>query len=232
MKIKNKSALAVAAVVPLFLGSTAGATSLPNNLAQSQAIAQIQISNRITRLDNLTNRVNISLTITASDRSALLAIYGNSSTGDIADLNALSAKVATETTVSGVQTDLHTLYSTYRIYAVVAPQSDLVLAADTETSVINVMTGLEPGLSAIIKSGGSTSAATADYNQYLADISAAQTDVGSISSQALGLTPALFNQDRSGTITLIQSDWKSIKAGQASLLAARAEIDAIITSAG
>lgn len=235
MHVKLKSLLGIVIFAPSLIvlsDGSAGATQLPNNLSSAQATVQTQIAKRITRLGDLTNRVNVSTTISSSDRSALLGIYGNSTGGDIQALNSLSIKVGSETTVAGVQADRETLYDTYRIYAIVAPQSDLVLAADNETSVINVMTSLEPGLSAIVKAGGSTSATLADYNQFVSDVGAAQTAVGSISSQVLALTPTLFNQDKSGTAALIQSDWKSIKSAQASLKEARGEINAIILAAG
>ncbi len=224
--------LAGGAIVGLAPIPAAGASTLPDTLDGAIAYTQGQINVRVATLNLLSNRVADSTAITSSDRSGLDAIIGNTSSGDIAGLEALSAKVAAETTVAAVRSDLHEVYATYRIYAVVRPQVDLVLAGDSETRIVADLTSLEAPLQTLIDQSGAPQAAVADYQRYVSDIGAATTAIGTIPGQALAVTPGTFNADPSATHAVLQSDWHSLGVARSDLIDARAQIAAIIRVLG
>ena len=147
---------------------------MPDNLGASISYVEGQINARITVLNILANRIDDSTTLQASDKAALLGIIGNTSSGDISALTALYAKVGSESTLSGVRLDLRAVYSTYRIYAVVRPETDLVLIADQETHLVGALQSLEPDLQTIISSAGSQQAATAGYGSFVSNLVDAQ----------------------------------------------------------
>ena len=210
----------------------AGAATLPDTLGGAIAYAQGQISARVATLNLLANRVADSTAIDASDRSALDSIIGNTSSGDIAGLEALSAKVGAETTLAAVRSDLHEVYATYRIYAVVRPQVDLVLAGDSEVRIVADLSSLEAPLQTLIDQSGAPQAAVAAYQRYVSDIGAATTAIGTIPAQALAVTPGSFNADPSATPAVLQSDWHSLGVARSDLIDARTQIAAIIKVLG
>ena len=216
----------------LYGTSVAGATTMPDNLSSSISYVQGQINARIAVLNILVNRVDDSTKIQASDQAALLGIIGNTSSGDISALSALYAKVGGESTLSAVRLDLRVVYSTYRIYAVVRPETDLVLIADQETHLVGVLQSLEPDLQTIISSAGSQQAATAAYGSFVSNLADATSAVGSIASQAIAITPTSFNQDPTGTHAMVVNDWKSLGIARGHLVAARGDITTIIRTVG
>ena len=217
----------------IFYGTSAvGAATLPDSLSSSISYAQGQINARIAVLNILVNRLDDSTTIQASDKAALLGIIGNTSSGDISALSALSAKVGSESTVSGVRLDLRVVYSNYRIYAVVRPETDLVLIADQESHLFGALQTLEPDLQTIISSAGSQQAATVGYGSFVSNLADATSAVGSIASQALAITPTSFNQDPTVTHAMVANDWKSLGIARGHLVVARGDITAIIRTVG
>lgn len=187
----STSVIAAAAVVGVGLtgASPALADGTPSPQPTGARLAAIQqhgesaIASRLASLQAATTRVQDANDVSAADQTQLLAGFSN----DAAGLTALRTKLAADSTVAAAAADLATIFSEYRIYAVVLPRAIIALGADRLSSTA------VPRLQA---AHDKLAAAGADATQLAAmqsDISSAATDVSGLSASALALTPAQYN---------------------------------------
>lgn len=201
-----------------------GATQLADDIA---TVGQ-DLSERVTQLNSLTNEANNSAGLTSADKATLLSDLSN----ELAGIQALQAKVPTDTTCAAVRADGRAMVVNYRVYLVMTPQVHLTNSADTESNLAGRLAVIEPALQDAINAaaakGQNVAAAQADYNDLVSQVSAAEADTSGIAASVLGFTPASYP----GCWSSFLADRANLRKGQAALHQANKDLHAIIQAVG
>ena len=189
--------LAAGLVATAVLAAPAGATT-PTPAPSGKALSRIQaagakaIARREKVLTRATNRVAADRTMSAADRSALDAIFAQDSSG----LAALGRTLAADTTVPAARKDYRMIFSAYRVFALVVPQTRLAADADALTAravprLDKAQTALQNALTAHPdKNTPAVQSSMSDLASRIGDIGT-QTD--GLSATVLGYTPAQYD---------------------------------------
>jgi hypothetical protein len=186
------AAPALAAEIHNGVVSSAVVTADPaSSLAAIQADAVVKITKRTTSLTRSVGRVTANEYLTDADRATILARLN----ADLAGLQALGAKIAADTDRAVAAQDFATIFTTYRVYAVVLPQSHYAAAADALTgSVIPHLNAAHQRLAqALASSPKSTPELEAKLQHMQGRIDAATKAITGVGGRALAITPAQYN---------------------------------------
>ena len=220
-------ALAVGGCMPAFADTTyTPAPTGSRSLAAIQATAKLKTSARITALNTAIAKVTSATDITSSDRATILGTLNN----DLAGMNTVEAKIAADTTAQTAATDLQTVFTTYRVYAVAIPQASYASGADrmTGTTIPN-LTAAQKGLVVALKTvdaSKSTAALQADLTDMQAQISAASGLLNGVAANALAVTPTAFNANH----TVLQPERTAVTTALADLTKAGADGNTVLAA--
>jgi len=183
-----------------------------------------ELADRVTQLEDLAGRVNGSTTVTSGDKSALTdQITGT----ELPGIQALQTAVQGDTTCAQLRTDAHSMVYDYRVYLVMTPETDLVLATDTAGAVETQMANLESTISAAITKAQSeskdVSGAQSAFSDFEAQVSASQGLTNGQSATLLALTP----QGCPGNVSTLQGARSNLQTVRQDLQAARADLGTI-----
>jgi hypothetical protein len=211
-------------------GVTAGASATvsASAVATAKTRADTEISRRTAALEALNTRVGQMTRVTDAFKSQL----SSSLTAQISALATLKATIDADADTTTLKTDIKSITTSYRIYALILPQGRIAAAADRAVNIATMESALGAKLEARINAapaGTDTSALTAA----LADLSAKATDAVTQAQASVTLTAAL--QPDNGDATVMASNTASLKTGrdditaaQKDLVAARADITTIV----
>ncbi len=164
--------------------STATSTrKLSNEIARADKM----IDDRISDLTHLQARINDMKKIATSSKVSLVAKVQAS----INDLNTLKAKIDADTDATVLKNDIASITSSFRIYKLVMPQIEIVLAADRINVVVDMMNGIGAKFQTRISgvATGSTSSLSATLSDYYAKLADAKLKAAAAASSTLALTP-------------------------------------------
>ncbi|MES2170524.1 MAG: hypothetical protein V4479_07350 [Actinomycetota bacterium] len=228
----NRTALAIiassaAVLVTAGIASPALAATPTGGLAAVQAAGEAATAARITALDTAIPKVSANAYLSPGDRSTILGTLN----GDLSAMQSLQAKIAADTDVATAKTDVQSIYTGYRVYAVAIPQSLYAASADALTdSAIPALLTAQHALQAAL-AGPDKSKDTPAVDAQMADlatqITTAQNDSSGVSAAALSVTPSQFNADHSvlaGTRASIKNAGVAAKAATADAKAIRAAL--------
>jgi len=203
------TAAGIAAAAGPVAGASAATSTAPQSLATVQAKAAAAITLRVDDLTAAVRRVDGTPSIGSG--AAGLATYLQS---DIAPLQGLEQKIAADTTVSQAEADAATIYSDYRVLALVLPAAGIAgdadaldattlpkLSSDSAQAVAHVNARNQATLTPLI----------ADLNL---QIGAATTATSGLASTVLAFTPSQWNADHSLLSTAKSSDSSARSAAQ------------------
>ncbi|HEY1531047.1 MAG TPA: hypothetical protein VGF80_09545 [Galbitalea sp.] len=221
-RIVSTTLLGTATVVVLVAGACAPAfadgTSTPapstgKTLAAIQANAKVKTSARIGALNTAIAKVTAAKDISSSDRAIILGTLNH----DLAGMNSVEAKIASDTTVASAASDYKTIFTGYRVYAVAVPQARLAGAADRMTSTsVPRLTDAQSKLAKALAgpdASKSTPALQADLTDMSAQIAAATSALDGVSARALAVTPDDYNANH----TVLASVRSAVKTAIADL---------------
>lgn len=210
------------------VGSGSPAFCTAANLAAVQGDVSQGLANRVTQLSALGATVGGAGDLTAGDRSTL----GSDLASELAGIQALQAKLPTDTTCASVVTDGRAMVVNFRVYVVMTPQVHLTISADTESAVAANLAGLEPTLQAAVTAGGRSGADPAAAQQALDDletkVAAGQRASSGISAQVLGFTPASYP----GSWSAFRADRATLEVGRQDLAGADADLHRLVAALG
>ena len=188
------AALAFGPVTPVSAETTGAAASITIPVAavdSTQTLAALQqkgttaIDTRLGDLRVAQDRVAAAAELTDADRAAIQATLEH----DISGLTALRAKILADTDAKTAAADVQTIYTDYRVYAVVIPQSLIAAGADRLTS------SAVPHLQSAHDRLAARGADTTQLATMQTAIDAASTDLDGLAAAALAVTPAAYNAD-------------------------------------
>lgn len=208
-------------------------TTLSAHLTLIVTRANQEISRRINALNALSARVNEMMRLSAADKDAL----SSSIQSQITALNTLQLQISTDAAAnntSTLKTDVDSITSSYRIFALILPQGSIEAAADRVLTIVGIMNDLGTKFSARIQAaqsaGNDVAAASTTLADFNAKVSDANTQANAATSEVASLTPDNGNATIEASNTAALKDAHSkILTAQQDLVAARADAETIIT---
>lgn len=163
------------------------------------------ISNRETKLQQLTSDVKGSADITASDKSNLLGQIQSDASG----LDSLNTTIQNDTSVKQAWEDAQTIVTGYRVYLLETPKVHLVIAADTETTVEFEISSVMPALQTAINDSTASAAekqrAQTAFNDCTSQLAAAQSASSGVVSEVIDLLPSGYPGNQPTLVSARQS---------------------------
>jgi len=217
----------IALAMPAFaIVSASGANAAANKV---QAVEN-RIQNGLDRGDTmLTNRVNdLNKLITRIQAmknlsDAQKASFASSVQTVITDLNALEAKLKSDTSTTTLRADLKTIAPDYRVYLLVMPQLSLLSAVDRVNTIVGtlqaVATKIQTRVSANPALSGNATI-TADLSDMSAKLADATAKAAAAQTEIAGLVPD------NGVQTVMQSNTAALKDARTKIQTAQKDLEA------
>jgi hypothetical protein len=192
----------------------------------ARAFGDCEINRRFTTLDALSAKITASKVLTTSDAATLKSEVASTRTG----LTSLKATIDSETNLTALKADIAKIAADYRVYLLVAPQVNLVSAADgvaaAQTRFADVNTKLAARIATAKAAGKDTTAAQTALDAMNAAVANAVGLAQPLPAKLLPLTPAQYNSGTAGPIivsarTALGQARDQIKAALASAKACR-----------
>lgn len=212
--------------------STSTSVSTPTLFSGHQRIANIQnkgnleINRRLTTLGVLTGNINAATKLTASDKIVL----SNEVSDTISGLSNLEVQLDGDTTLAGAHNNALSIYSEYRVYALVVPKVWLIKVADdqqaTEAKLAALVPKLQSRITVDLNAGKNVVVLQAELNDMSSKITAAQAISSNIESTVINLQPADYNSNH----TVLVGDFAQLQTAQKDILAAYQDAKNIVTS--
>jgi hypothetical protein len=167
-------------------------STVPNaNFVTAQKALEVQLANRATQLGHIVADVTAATSLSAS---ASLTLQARLSTEE-ASINALIAKVPTDTTRAQLNADRSAMLKDNRVYAVMSPQVFEMIEAAVVANQVTVLQANEPTLlsetASIVGLPGYKNAVN-HYNNYVARLLNWSTRIVSVESIVIAQTPQGF----------------------------------------
>jgi len=166
----------------------------------ARAFGDCEINRRFATLDALSAKVSASKMLTTSDAAALQSEIASTKSG----LTSLKATIDSETSLPALRADIAKIAADYRVYLLVAPQVNLVSAADgvvaAQTRFADVNTRLAARIAAAKAAGKNTAAAQTALDAMNAAVAKAVGLAQPLPAKLLPLTPAQYNSGTAGPI--------------------------------
>lgn len=209
----------------------AGADSTSTNASDEKAKLQKiiakgdqEIARRLASLSKLTDKINAATKLTDADKATLTAEV--SATAD--SLNTLKAKLDAETTVAAARADVQSIYTEYRVYALVAPKVGLIKVADdqqvAEQKLQALIQKFQTRLNAAKAKGKNVSALEATLNDMTQRVNASVSTSSAVQAKVIGLQPTDYNNDHA----VLSGTSAQLKAVHASNVAAYQDAKQIV----
>jgi hypothetical protein len=204
--------------------SSSGSSTSTAQTAAVQAIiarGDSEIARRLTTLNGLSSDISSSTKLSAADKASLTTELNN----EISGLTSLKTTLDASTTVATARTSAQSIFSDYRVYALVVPKIHLIKAADNQQLVEAKLATLETTLGTKVNST-TNSSLQGDLASMISDTQSAQALSQSVESSVIGLVPSDYNSDH----TLLQQYFTKLKTALADNQAAAQLGKTIISS--
>lgn len=176
------------------------------------------IGKRLTALNTLNSKISTDLgehKITSDQAGALQSDVSTNQTG----LNTLKTRLDAETVMRNARQDVASIFTQFRIFAVVLPRDYRHLEMDVEINAKNVMQGVVSTIKTAIGTASADKQTKLNtlYDDYQKQVMAAQAQIDIAQNDFPTLTPANFNQSRASFEATHQALDKALKAARADL---------------
>lgn len=196
-----------------------GSSAVPATLAGIKAKAAADITDRVNDLDGAIARVNAAKGLGVG-QGALASYLGT----DISPLQQLNQKIQADSTVRQAAHDFGTIFSDYRVYALVLPASRIAATADHATaSAIPSLSAAAARAQARVTPANQATLLPL-LNDLNAQIGAAATATNGLAATVLAFTPAQWDANNS----LLAPSRSSSQAATGALGKGRADVEQIV----
>lgn len=236
MKQPQRKSLLISGIVALSMllipaFSSADSTSSADtgqqkcNLTNIQSRGAAEITRRLNTLNTLQSKISAAKHLTSGDQSALSLEV----TGELGGLSTLQTTLANDQTCADARSDAKSIYSEYRVYALVVPKVQIIKAADDQQVTEGKLTTLAGKLQIRItadqlKSLNVTTLQT-ELNDMTTQTNNAQALSSSVEAAVLTLQPSDYNADH----TILSTYYTELKTAHSDIVAARADAKNIIS---
>jgi len=154
-----------------------------------------EITRRLTTLNTLTNKIDAATHLTASDKTTL----SNEVSSTVSGLTTLKSQLDADTVLSQAKTDAESIYTEYRVYALVAPKVNLIKVADdqqvVEADLTTMAQKLQTRITAEQQAGKDVTTLQTELNDMTSMTNAAQAISSNIESTVINLQPSDYNSN-------------------------------------
>lgn len=203
--------------------TTAGVSATAKlTTAETKAVekATAQIDARVARLNEFTARISGMKLVTAEAKASISATVEKT----IADLAALKAKIAADTTAAEIRADMQAVTATNRVYALVMPKLHILVAVERANMIADMMTAfnvkIQPRIDAAKAEGKDTTAIVAAQT----DMAAKLADVKLQTTAAVGYVSNL--QPDNGDKAILAANNTALAKARADLRVADSDLKA------
>lgn len=203
-------------------GTISASVSAKTKLSQSSLVtkADTAIDKRVSDLTDLETNIATMKNVSSSQIASMTASIEAQKT----DLANLKAKIAADTDMTTLRTDIKSITADNRTYALIIPQARILLASDKATTITGMLTAigtkLQSRVSGAQTSGKDVTALTSALVDFNAKLSDATSLSASIPTAISGLVPD------NGDKTVMASNEAALKAARANLAAIAADLKA------
>ncbi len=203
-------------------GTAPSATVTTRTKAMTAAIAKAdkEIARRIAALNDANTRVQAMQQVTPAFKQNLATTIQ----AQVAALGTLQAKIDADTDLATLKTDIQSITSSYRIFALVLPQVRIAAMADREVALATMLNTLGIKLQARIASAQSAGQDTTALSAALADMSSKLSNASSQAQAAVSATASLPPDN--GDKTVMASNNAAIKTARTNLISAQKDLQA------
>jgi len=199
-----------------------------DRIVRAKEHADREVDRRVDNLTRLVSRIDGMVRISVEERTSLRA----SLQAQIDALTALKAKIDAEDDTATLRTDIKSITTSHRTYALIMPQAAAVAADDRVLAIASQMELLSGKLSARISTAASTGADVSVLTSTLADYDAKVADAKVQAESAVVAVAALSpdNGDQTvfeANIAALKAARAKVQAAQQDLVAARKDAEAI-----
>lgn len=184
--------------------ATASTTTATNNsaeLARLKPKADAEIGRRITTLNGLVAIVNAAPHISAADKTNLAGQINP----EVIALPALKTKIDADTDLATLKADVQSIYTEFRVYALLVPKVHLVRVADRLSDASAKLTTYADTLQSHIDkaktAGKNITAVTSTMTDMRNQIASANTDFTAAVNDLISITPTQYNANKSVVTT-------------------------------
>jgi chromosome segregation ATPase len=204
----------------------ASSTLIQARMTQMTKRSDQEITQRVSALNALISRIAGMKNVSSGEKSTLQTTLQN----EIAELTSLQQKIADDTSTTTLRTDLQSITQSYRIYALVLPQGQILATADRAltlaTSMTTLGTDLQSRISQVQSAGQNVTSLQSSLSDLTAKVSDAQTNAQAAITEVSGLTPD------QGNATQLQSNTSALKDARAKIKTANQDLIAARQDAG
>ncbi|MBW4061763.1 hypothetical protein HJC99_04315 [Candidatus Saccharibacteria bacterium] len=213
---------------PLPAVGTVAKSAQAAHIANLKTHGAAEINRRITSLQASIAALGVSTKISASDKATLTSQLQ----AEVTSLQALATKLAADTTLTDARADVTSIFNGYRVYALMLPKTQLVIADDALTTIgesFNALAhSLQDKITATKAKGIDISAAQASLTAAELKLDDARPKYTGLATAVIGLDSADYNANRA----ILAGDRAQLIAARADFTGARADIATVITSLG
>jgi hypothetical protein len=188
--------LALSAGLALSLApAVRAASNSPQGLNLTKSRAASEIDRRLNRLHQLSAVISGASRLSASDKAVLSSEVDSQVTG----LTGLKTQIQSDTDLDSARIDAQSIFSEYRVYALVLPKVWLVRVADDQQAVeakLNTMSGkLQTRLNEAQSKGKDVETLQNQLNDMIAQTQSAQKLSSAVEPKVLPLQPTDYAND-------------------------------------
>jgi hypothetical protein len=214
------------ALLPSVASAAPATTAAPRDLATEKVRCIAAIDVRLVELPRLDNLLASAKNTTDAHKTTQTA----SNTAAIAGLGSLKTKIAADADLTTLAADCKSIFEDYRVFALRAPQTHLVIAGDAEVFAVTKLNDVVPKLSDAIDKAAAAGKDMTGAKTALADLQAKLADAGTkangLADSVIGYVPADYNANHA----LLDGPHSSVRAAAADLKGARADIKTIVAA--
>lgn len=206
---------------PTSIGTSANA-SVTLTAAQKNAISRAdkEIDRRIAALTDLNARVQAMQKVTDTFKAGISA----SITNEINALTSLKAKIDADTDAATLKSDVQSITSSYRVFALVIPQGHIAAFADRQVTLVSMMSTLGSKLQARITAAQQAGATTTALTAALTDMATKLQDAQKQAEAAVAVSSVLTPDG--GDKTKMAANQAALKQGRADLVVGQKDLAA------
>lgn len=209
-------------------GVAKGAARTEARITSLKAKGDALIQQRLTSLNNMLTRLNNIKRLSAAEKATLTTNINS----DINGLTTLKTKIDADTDLPILETDVKSIFTTYRVYAEFDPQTSMFAAADSLTTATDRLTQLAAKLQARITQAGSNGNNVSTLNNLLADmqnkLADAKNQYTSVQNNISGLTPSSYNSNPTGVHATFTNSRTLLKTARTDLQGAMQDAKQIV----
>lgn len=205
------------------------------NVAKTRALANTktddfkqrasnEITRRITSLTHVINKISALKRLTDSQKAALT----NDIQAEITSLTALNTKIQADTDIATLRTDVKSIVTSYRIYLLYLPQTQIIIAADALLTTADTFNELTAKLQTRINEAKSRGEDVSTLETTLANIQTKIADAKTQANNAIDAVSILKPTDYPGNKPGLQSARTMLQTAHKDLITAKQDAQKII----